>query len=62
VSAASTTGQNLYDALGTCLEAACPSSSTCSDPTSNACNNCYSSAQESGGACYSDYQACEQSG
>jgi hypothetical protein len=50
----------LFQTLGNCLESACPSTTggVCQTETS-ACDSCYSAAQMSGGACGSQYMACQ---
>jgi hypothetical protein len=52
-----THAQSLFQTAANCLGTACPQSGVCATQTT-ACDNCYSAAQMSGGACYSDVQAC----
>ena len=54
-------GNQLWDALGACVDAACPGNvqnDPCWNPQSQACSTCWSTSQKKGGACYNSLLAC----
>jgi hypothetical protein len=57
--AGTTKAQGLINALSNCLESACPSTSTgvCASNTTS-CQSCVSAAQDTGGTCETDLEAC----